>query len=391
MIILHDPDTLRHEAAEFVGAKLTPAVESPDRIRNITEALIASNYKLLSLSSTEEDKAQTLEIAHLTHDKQYLHHVSSAHSLWLSAGIVGPQESVLPECFPFPHSVTSQPGPRPPKDVFARAGYYAFDLSSGIMQESWTSIIASAHLAARAVEMIHVPHDQVADAIGTSIAPPGSQAKGKTVIALCRPPGHHCDGRRAGGYCYINNAAVAVSAFRAVQSQASGQPVSPKIAVLDLDFHHGNGTQEIFYNDPDVLYVSIHGEDEFPYYTGSVDERGGPDADAVGKNVNLPLRTGSSFSEYMKLLTEGLKHIVKHDPMFLVISMGFDTFRLDPLGNFAIDTEDYAVMARTVRDQLADVPAVVLLEGGYVVEHLGPNFLAFLGGWDSGASLKITR
>lgn len=130
-----------------------------------------------------------------------------------------------------------------------------------------------------------------------------------------------------------------------------------------------------------MFYASIHGQDEFPYYTGFPDEIG--KGEATGMNLNLPLPKGSSFEDYRANLDGALTALSRFGPDFLVVSLGFDTFRLDPLGCFDIDTEDYETMARDVRGKLPDLPAVILLEGGYSIEHLGPNLLSFLAGWEA--------
>lgn len=130
-----------------------------------------------------------------------------------------------------------------------------------------------------------------------------------------------------------------------------------------------------------MFYASIHGQDEFPYYTGGTDETGTDQA--IGMNLNIPLPKGTSFEDYRTKLDDILVAIAKFDPEFIVVSLGFDTFRLDPLGCFDIDTGDYATMARDVRSKLPDVPSVILLEGGYSIDHLGPNLLSFLSGWES--------
>ncbi|KAK7897589.1 hypothetical protein LTR67_004218 [Exophiala xenobiotica] len=344
---------------EFINtsSKLIPALESPARLEAILEALHLSEHEVRTIQFSRahniETRTRLLKLASNTHDPGYLHHLLTVYDEWLSAGLIEKTGNVLPECFYLPSS-TGKP-PRPPQDAFARAGYYAFDMSSGIMSDSYRAIVASANLACEGTDML----------TGPSI---------DTVLALCRPPGHHCDGRRAGGYCYINNAALAASTWRSQMPNAN-------IGILDIDFHHGNGTQEIFYSDPKVLYVSIHGEDEFPYYTGAEDETGLGEAD--GMNVNLPLKVGSPIEEYMDKLQYGLKRLVDYKTDFLIVSLGFDTFHSDPLGHFQIHTEDYETIARTTRQSLKRVPALILLEGGYVIEHLGKNVLSFLKGWKS--------
>ncbi|OCT49573.1 Acetylpolyamine aminohydrolase [Cladophialophora carrionii] len=362
LVILWDPDTLLHQTVELLGSKLIPALESPARLEAILKALRTSKHELRTIESAhlQDDRRLTrlLELTSATHSPDYLQHLRDIFQVWLDAGLIKIDGHVLPECFVYP-TTTGKPL-RPPKDLFARAGYYAFDMSSGIMSDSYKAIVASANLASEGTDMLagfaNIPNDI------------------DTVVALCRPPGHHCDGQRAGGYCYINNAALAASTWRSEHPEA-------RVGILDIDFHHGNGTQEIFYADPKTLYVSIHGEDEFPYYTGAADETGS--GDAQGTNINLPLKVGSSIEVYMEKLDYGLKKLVESRPEFLIVSLGFDTFHSDPLGHFQIHTEDYETISRTTRHALKGIPALVLLEGGYVIEHLGANMLSFLKGWSS--------
>ncbi|EXJ87356.1 hypothetical protein A1O3_04315 [Capronia epimyces CBS 606.96] len=364
LVVLFDPDTLLHQTVELLGSKLIPALESPKRLEAILKSLRISEHDVCTIRASSGDrgegKARLFRVISESHHNGYLEHLRDVHDEWVSAGLIEQDGHVMPECFWLPTS-TGKPM-RPPRDPFARAGYYAFDMSSGIMSESYQAIIASANLAYEGTDMLS----------GFSVNASGSDVD--TVLALCRPPGHHCDGRRAGGYCYINNAALAASTWRASHSDA-------QIGILDIDFHHGNGTQEIFYADPKVLYVSIHGEDEFPYYTGAEDECG--IGAGEGANINFPLKVGSSVEEYMEKLEQALQHLLDFKPEFLIVSLGFDTYHSDPLGHFQIHTEDYATIAETIRRKLKDVPALILLEGGYVIEHLGANVLSFLKGWKS--------
>ena len=233
-------------------------------------------------------------------------------------------------------------------------------MSTGISLGTWLAIEASANLAAEAARLI-VDNNNL-----------------ETVLALCRPPGHHCNTAKAGGYCYVNNAVIAVQATRQLWPRSE----KPKIAILDLDFHHGNGTQDYFYSDPHVLYVSIHGRDEYPYYSGFEDETG--KAEGEGFNVNLPLEAGASIERYLESVDSMVERTRAYVPDFLIVSLGFDTFMLDPIGKFSIDTGDYEKISRRIRgaDGLREVPSVILLEGGYVVERLGQNIVSFLRGWE---------
>ncbi|RMZ79042.1 hypothetical protein DV737_g3610, partial [Chaetothyriales sp. CBS 132003] len=312
--------SLLHSTVELLGARLIPALECAERITAIVEALSAA-------SSHHTIRVINFDLSQI--DKQ----------------------AELPD--------DSLPPASEPKDIYARVGYYAFDMSSGINAHSYQAILGSANLALEGVKLL------------------------------------------VGGYCYVNNAAVAVAAYRHLlhpspspSPSAQSPTQTARTAILDLDFHHGNGTQSIFYHDPSVLYVSIHGRDEFPYYTGSASETGA--GAGAGFNVNLPLDTGSSYAEYARLLDAAIARIREHGPRFLVLSLGFDTFELDPLGKFAIGTADYESMARTLRrgvmmkteegdEAEAGGPvekALILLEGGYVVDRLGENMLSFLKGWE---------
>ena len=385
MIILHDEDTLLHETVELLGSKLIPALESPARIKAIVQRIKeSSKHDLRTITASQDDRTTAIELAKATHSTDYLDHIRSVFKQWLEEGLVEEHESVLPECFRLQNSANTKF--KPPKDTFARAGYYAFDMSTGISQNSWTSIVASANLAVQAAHLL-LPYAGPTDATADGTSRP------KSVLALCRPPGHHCTGSQAGGYCYINNIALTITTLRhfsppAKKTRRASNPhfsstSKLKFAILDLDFHHGNGTQEQFYNDPNVLYVSIHGEDEFPYYTGGAHETGpaAPDP-AAGMNVNLPLATGSSFGAYMEKLKEALQTVRWFTADYLVVSLGFDTYHLDPLGKFDIHTENYKVMGWQVRSALKELPAAILLEGGYVIDQLGDNLLNFLQGWE---------
>lgn len=381
MLVLGDPATLLHKTVELLNGKSIPAYESPERLRAIIDAIIADGsheYREVEGSRSDRETAisggeagtgasQVGRFVQETHDAGYLKYLRTVHSEWVDLGLITEDEDVLPECYRLPSVARAGREPREPRDPSARSGYYSFDMSTGISRDSWTSIIASAGLAVEAVRALFDNQD----------AHPR-----KDVMALCRPPGHHCTTKMAGGYCYINNAVVAVQALRHFHKDVSSGSRPPKVAILDIDFHHGNGTQDYFYHDPHVAYVSVHGEDQYPYYTGSEDETGAGDGE--GSNWNLPLPVGSSSEEYLDRLGEAISVLEGVRPEYLVVSLGFDTYHGDPIGYFGIHTEDYARIARVIRGNacLRDVPAVILLEGGYVIEALGRNLLSFLRGWE---------
>jgi acetoin utilization deacetylase AcuC-like enzyme len=188
---------------------------------------------------------------------------------------------------------------------------------------------------------------------------------------LCRPPGHHAGRNLIGGYCFFNNAAIVAESVLARGAQ--------RVAILDVDFHHGNGTQQIFWERGDVLYVSLHGDPRgiYPYYSGYAGERGAGDGE--GATLNLPLPPGTDGDGYLTALGEGLDAIRAFDADApLVLSLGFDTYHADPICNLALRTDDYARIGAAVSG--LGMGVVALQEGGYAVDALGANATAFLNG-----------
>ncbi len=240
---------------------------------------------------------------------------------------------------------------REPPHVYGRAGHRALDTS--------TPIVAGTYVAARsAVDVALTAVDLVLD--GTADAAYG----------LCRPPGHHAARSMYGGFCYFNNAAVAAQAI----AERTGEHVS----ILDVDYHHGNGTEQIFWRRGDVLYVSLHAhpDRQYPYFLGWEDEVGeGP---GTGANLNLPLPAGLSNDGYVAALDRALDRIASEPGSVMVVSLGFDTYGLDPIGDFALTTEAYNEAGRRVA--AVGKRLVILQEGGYFLPDLGENARAWLRG-----------
>ncbi|MCK1787164.1 histone deacetylase family protein, partial [Pseudomonas sp. TNT11] len=198
------------------------------------------------------------------------------------------------------------------------------------------------------------------------------QGGAHSAFALCRPPGHHAAGDLMGGYCYLNNAAIAAQAFL-----DQGQR---KVAILDVDYHHGNGTQSIFYARNDVLFTSIHGhpEAEFPFFLGYADERG--EGAGEGFNFNYPLPAGSDWPHWSAALDEACTEIERYAADIVVVSLGVDTFKDDPISQFKLDSPDYLAMgARIAR---LGKPTLFVMEGGYAVAEIGINAVNVLEGFE---------
>ncbi len=189
----------------------------------------------------------------------------------------------------------------------------------------------------------------------------------RSAYALCRPPGHHATRDRFGGFCYLNNAAVA-----AQRLAGTGR----RVAVLDVDLHHGNGTQDIFWERGDVLYASLHVDPDvdYPFYRGRSDERGA--GAGTGANLNLPLEPGCDRPRYLEALGTALAAVADHGPDALVLSLGVDTHRDDPIGAFALDTDTYPMIGERIA--ATGLATVVVQEGGYHLPTLGRSVLGVL-------------
>jgi acetoin utilization deacetylase AcuC-like enzyme len=222
-----------------------------------------------------------------------------------------------------------------------------------------TSIVAGTHGAATAAAAIATT---AADRMLDSATP---------TYGLCRPPGHHAMADQFGGYCFFNNAAVA--AQRLIDRGAE------RVAILDVDYHHGNGTESIFLHRSDVVFVSIHADprEEFPWFAGFADERG--IGDGEGANLNLPLAKGATAEAWFAALDTALGFVDDVRPDGLVVSLGVDAYEHDPLGTFALTTADFTRAGEGIRS--LRLPTVIVQEGGYAVDALGSNVAAFLAAW----------
>ena len=230
------------------------------------------------------------------------------------------------------------------------AGCFAFDSYAPIGKNTWQAVYASANLAYHASQAV-------------------ARGNARVAYALCRPPGHHAGRDTIGGYCYLNNAALAADQLH----QALGRGV-----ILDIDYHHGNGTQEIFWNEPEVLFISIHADPahEYPFFSGFADERGGDDA--VGSNLNIPLLKGCNDQAYLRAIEQALASTRNFQPNWLVLSAGFDTSYADPSTFFELSDDIFCEMGKKIKG--LNLPVVIVHEGGYAVEKNGSLAVKLLAG-----------
>lgn len=319
----------------FDGGLRTPYMENTNRMDRILDALHQTDWTRLC-----EPKDFGLDPIYAVHDKDYVDFLASCWTDWLVTE--AKDKSVL-----LPATFALRRHPQKPSGLLGRAGYYLMDLSACIVEGTYPAALASANCALSAAESV---------ANGERVA-----------FALCRPPGHHAGKDYAGGYCFINNASVA----------ANWLSSKGKVALLDMDYHCGNGTQDIFYERDDVLTISIHADPnfEYPHYWGYADETGS--GAGLGFHKNLPLEKGTDNVSYFAALEEALGLIRTFDPKHLVISAGMDIYADDPLGTIKVTTEGIGEIGKRIA--ALDLPTVVVMEGGYANEVLGRNIVAFLG------------
>jgi acetoin utilization deacetylase AcuC-like enzyme len=353
MRVVYSPLHLGHEITlQTVLGVQVPANEVADRAERIRAALEADGgFELVP--PTEHGEAPITAV----HDPGLLAFLRDA---WAETRRTGhPYDFLSPETIAA-WAMTegmSDAVRREPPSIYGRAGFRALDTSSPIVAGTYPAARAAVDVALTTVELV----------LGGDSA----------VYGLCRPPGHHAARSMYGGFCYFNNAAIA--------AQAIAERTAEPVAVLDVDYHHGNGTEQIFWRRGDVLYVSLHAhpDRQYPYFLGWPDETGeGPGA---GANLNIPLPAGLSNAGYLESLDRGLERIADQAGSVVVVSLGFDTFGQDPIGDFALTTDVYHEVGRRVA--ALGRRLVILQEGGYHLPSLGDNARAWLRGaegrpWD---------
>jgi len=277
------------------------------------------------------------------HDPAYLDFLRDAPAAWNALPDHGPE--LVPNIHPSPEMLAN--GAQPSPMVVGQLGWYTADTSCPVAAETWPAAAAAA---------------------GCAVAAADAAAQGGTAYALTRPPGHHAYPARAGGHCYLNNAAIAAQRLR--------DRGAARVAVLDIDSHHGNGTQGMFWDRADVLFASVHGDPRgyYPWYVGHAGERGG--GAGVGCNLNLPLPSGTADAGWLDALDAALAAIQRFRADALVLSLGFDPSKDEPLGYLQVTEDGFAQAARHIAT--ARLPAAIIQEGGYNTSTLGALLQAFL-------------
>lgn len=324
--------------------RLVPCHETPARLEYVLDAL-----RQRGIGTLQTPAAPDLDLIRRVHSPRYVDFLRDAWADWVALDPANAELDILPSVWPvrgFRHDIS-------PTNFAARVGLFSFDSGSPLTAGTWEAAAAGAACAIDA-----------ARAVSGGSGP-------RAAMALTRPPGHHAGADFFGGYCFLNNAALAAQALREAGAE--------RVAVLDIDYHHGNGTQSIFYERGDVLTVSVHGDPttEYPFFLGYADESG--QGAGRGANLNLPLAAGTDFAGWSEALEQGLAAIGRFKPDALVIALGVDTYEGDPISKFKLRSADYLkVGARLAR---LGLPAVFTMEGGYAVAEVGANVANVLEGY----------
>jgi len=339
MFIVHSDDHNLHDGLlDPRGETWRPSAECPARANNVLNTIREQDFgELMQPKEFADDRLTAI------HDRDYLKFLQAVWQDWVDAG--DKAANARPDTF-----VGAGMRRADTETIYGKLGRYSFDATSPFVAGSWQAIRTSANIALTGAELLS-----------------GGEQR---VFALCRPPGHHATIDYCGGYCYLNNSALAV---QSLLDAGAG-----KVAVLDVDYHHGNGTQSIFYGRNDVLTISLHADPrlEYPYFLGYEDEPG--TGVGHGFNINYPLPFGTAWEQYSVALADALRQLSGFAPNALVVPLGLDTFAGDPTTHFGITTADFLRMGKTIA--AAGMPTLTVLEGGYALDHIGQNTVNFLTG-----------
>ncbi len=335
-----DPRQAKHDPDYFMAnGAISPNPEQPERI-----AVLRRGAEAAGCAFEEPDDFGMAPIAAI-HSPEYLVFLQTIHARWQH--IEGGSKEVIPNIHPADRSLASYP-----RSAVGQAGFHQADTACPISAETWESAYWSAQ---------------------TALTGAAALAAGeRSVYSLCRPPGHHAFSDLAGGFCFLNNSAIAAQYLLT-------EGLRP--AILDVDVHHGNGTQGIFYSRKDVLTVSIHADPArfYPFFWGHARERG--EGGGTGYNLNLPLQRGTGDGDYMHALETALDRISAFGSDVIVVALGLDAYENDPLKGLAITTKGFSAIGGAIA--AAGLPVLLVQEGGYLSEELGENIASFLNGFGS--------
>ena len=334
----------RHEM--FRGEQV-PCFEKPERAD-----MVLAEFERRGLGKVVTPHGVSLVSLERIHTPRYLHFLRSAWSEWIALDPSNAGRDAFPSVWP----IRGMRADIEPDNFAARMGLYSMDSGTPLTAGTWTAAKTGADCAVNAAHALRL----------------GQRAS----FALTRPPGHHAGADYFGGYCFLNNAALA--------AQHLLDDGAKRVAILDIDYHHGNGTQDIFYKRAVVLFVSIHADprSEYPFYLGHADETGA--GEGTGYNMNVPLPHGASAAQWFAALETACFKLQGFAPDALVVSLGVDTFAGDPLSKFALASADFLRVGERIG--YLGLPTAFVLEGGYAVAEIGINVVNVLEGFETVAA-----
>lgn len=340
---------LHHGQQEMFRGRLVDCHEVPQRLDHVLNELTRRPVGQVMQAPTNLHLDTALQ---RVHSADYLAFLANAWDEWVQLSPDNANRDALPSVWPLPgkHAFRMD---KPPLNFAAKLGQYAFDAGTPLMSGTWTAAREGAACAVAAADALH---------------------QGETAaVALTRPPGHHAGPAFMGGYCFLNNAAIAAQNLRDKGMQ--------RVGILDIDYHHGNGTQAIFDARADIYTVSIHGDPqtEYPFFLGHADEYG--TGDGEGFNLNLPLPKGTEFETWYAALQKALQILSDFAPQALVVPLGLDTYEGDPISGFKLKSHHYFQVGHAIA--ALGLPTLFTLEGGYAVADFGVNTVNVLEGFKS--------
>ena len=340
MRIFHSEDHRLHfPQAELSGGEFVTPFERPSRVEYVLNRL--RERKLTDILAPD---AVDLAPVRALLDPGYLTFLETAWDEWKAAGMAG---EIIAANVP----TRGMHLDRIPEYIDGKVGYYCHASETAITRGTWAAAMSSVACAQSAQRLVAAGAD--------------------SAFALCRPPGHHATADQYGGYCFINNAAVVAEMFRTSGAQ--------RVAILDIDFHHGNGTQTLFYERADIMFTSLHGapQETYPYYLGYADETG-KDA-GEGMNINYPMTAGTGYDVWGQALDDAISKITNWGAEALVVSLGVDAYKEDPISFFKLESDDFTDTGRRIGRM--KLPTVFCMEGGYAIEAVGVNTVNVLEGF----------
>ena len=334
--------SLRNSKTELYGGELVKPFECPERMD-----YILSEIKNQKLGEIKPPKIIDFRIISKIHDDDYIEFLNNAWKEWVKEGFKG---EAIPNIWPS-RSLNSK---IIPKFIEGKLGYFSLAGETSISEGSIEAAYESVKVVITASEMLQnndVPN----------------------IFSLCRPPGHHASKNQFGGYCFFNNAAIAAEFFKTKGAN--------RVFILDVDFHHGNGTQSIFYDRSDVYYASLHGDPiyAFPHFLGHADERG--IGHGEGYNKNYPMLPGTTYELWSEALNDSINQITNYKPDILIISLGVDIYENDPISFFKLKSEHFIDLGR--RLSKLKLPTLFVMEGGYAIKDIGINTVNTLKGFEN--------